>query len=118
SRDALRDRMVALGGAAVQGGLYVSPHLWHNDVLDEATRLGVADLVSTAVTDDLCVGGERDPRQIVLRLWPLEELAVDYDAFVKRYRSMRDRLERMTRQREQLADSAFLPGALAMAVAF
>src|SRR5439155_2968312 len=45
ARDALRDRLLALGGAAVQGGLYVSPHPWHKDVKAEATRLELHHLV-------------------------------------------------------------------------
>src|SRR5439155_213414 len=59
SRDALRDRLVAMGGSAVQGGLYVSPHRWHDDVVAEATRLGVIDSLTTATTADPEVGGER-----------------------------------------------------------
>src|SRR3954468_7698439 len=32
ARDGLRDRLVRLGGAPIQGGLYVSPHPWDEDV--------------------------------------------------------------------------------------
>src|SRR5688572_4253243 len=32
ARDAFRDHLIELGGAAIQGGLYVSPHPWHKDV--------------------------------------------------------------------------------------
>src|SRR5947207_5913165 len=71
ARDALRDRLLALGGAAVQGGLYVSPHPWHKDVKAEASRLGLDDLVTLATTEDLAVGGERDPRELARRLWPV-----------------------------------------------
>jgi len=46
ARDAFRDRLLALGGAAVQGGLYVSPHQWHTEVRAEAERLGVTPLVT------------------------------------------------------------------------
>src|SRR5438067_3626849 len=49
-RDAFRDRLIALGGAAIQGGLYISPHPWHKDVLAEADQLSVAELVTTATT--------------------------------------------------------------------
>src|SRR5438067_2812750 len=60
ARDAFRDRLTELGGAAIQGGLYVSPHPWHKDVKVEAERVGVADLVTYAVADELAIGGERD----------------------------------------------------------
>src|SRR3954469_793060 len=79
ARDALRDRLLALGGAAVQGGFYVSPHPWHKDVRAEAERLGVGELVTVATTDDLDLGGERDPRELALRLWPVTRLAQRYD---------------------------------------
>ena len=108
----------ALGGAAIQGGLYVSPHPWHKDVRDEASRLGITDALTFAVTDDLEVGGERDPRQIVRRLWPIDELAAGYRAFVDRFAFVLDTLHDLDRRRERLADDAFLPGAFRMAVAF
>src|SRR5205814_3033424 len=43
ARDTFRDRLLALGGAAVQGGLYVSPHPWHKDVQAEADRLELGE---------------------------------------------------------------------------
>src|SRR5438552_18393744 len=117
-RDAFRDRLLPLGGAAVQGGLYVSPHPWHKDAGAEADRLGVADLVTTASTDDLEVGGERDPRELARRLWPVDELAARYHALVDDWSFVLDSLAELRARKERLPDRAFLPGALAMAVAF
>ena len=57
ARDTFRDHLIGLGGAALQGGLYVSPHPWHKDVIAEAERLGILDSVTVATTDDLEVGG-------------------------------------------------------------
>ena len=118
ARDALRDRLLALGGAPVQGGLYVSPHNWHKDVRSEAERLGMGDRVTCASTDDLDVGGERDPRELARRLWPIDDLADRYRSFVDRFSVVPEALADMRRRRERLPDAAFLPGALAMAVAF
>ena len=118
ARDALRDRLLALGGAAVQGGLYVSPHPWHKDVRAEAERLGVDDLVTVATTDDLELGGERDPRELAARLWPVAELAERYAHFVDHYAAVPDALADLKRRRQRLTDSVFLSGALAMAVEF
>ena len=53
-----------LGGAALQGGVYVSPHPWDDAVRHEAKRLDLADHLSLATTDDLEIGGVRDPRQL------------------------------------------------------
>lgn len=118
ARDALRDRLVGLGGAAVQGGLYVSPHPWHDDVIAEAKRLDIAEQVTTAVADELTVGGVGDPRDLATGLWPLDELAVEYSAFVTRFADVPAALTDMRKRHEKLPDAAFLPGALAMAVEF
>jgi phenylacetic acid degradation operon negative regulatory protein len=117
-RDAFRDVLIALGGAAIQGGLYVSPHPWLKDVTAEAGRLGLADLVSAATTDDLEVGGEHDPREVARRLWPIDQLAVRYQAFVDRYHDLPGLLNTRRKAHRMLSDAEFLPGALAMAVAF
>ena len=74
SRDAFRDQLIQLGGAAVQNGLYVSPHPWEKAARDHADRLGVLSHTTLATTDDLEVGGVTDPRRIAAALWPLEEL--------------------------------------------
>lgn len=118
ARDAFRDRLLALGGAPIQGGLYVSAHNWLKEVRDEASRLGVDALVTTATTDELDVGGRRDPRELARHLWPIDDLAERYQAFVEQYGDIPVRLGEMKRRKERLPDTAFLPGALAMAVAF
>jgi phenylacetic acid degradation operon negative regulatory protein len=118
ARDSLRDRLLALGGAAVQGGLYVSPHPWHKDVRAEAERLGVDDLVTLATSDDLELGGERDPRELVQRLWPIARIAERYERFVAHYEPVPDALVDLKRRRQRLTDSVFLSGALAMAVEY
>ena len=117
-RQLFRDRLRALGGAAIQGGLYVSPHPWHKEVADQAGALGIETSVTMATTDDLNVGGERDPRQLARRLWPLDDLAEGYEVFVQRYRDLPSVLAAMRRRHDKLADASFLPGALSMAVGF
>ncbi len=117
-RDALRDRLLLFGGAAIQGGLYVSPHPWHKDVRATAEQLGVTEYVTLASTDDLEVGGERDPRELARRLWPLDDLANQYQRLVDHFDWVVPGLTEMKDRKERLPDSAFLPMALAMAVAF
>lgn len=118
ARDAFRDHLIELGGAAIQGGLYVSPHQWHKDVTAFAERLGIVGAVTLMTTDDLDVGGVSDPRRLADTLWPIESLASRYAAFVERFHAVPDRLVDMRTRHEKLPDAAFLPGALAMAVAF
>lgn len=118
ARDAFRERLLALGGSAVQGGLYVSPHPWHKDVQAEAERLGLADQVTLATTDDLDVGGERDPRELARRLWQLDDLAARYRSFTDAYGRIPTDLTSLRERHERLADATFLPLALGMAVAF
>lgn len=118
ARDAFRERLLALGGAAVQGGLYVSPHPWHKDIRAEAGRLGLGDQVSLATTDDLEVAGQRDPRELARRLWQLDELAERYQGFIGRYSELPEALAALRQRHERLSDAAFLPLALEMALAF
>jgi phenylacetic acid degradation operon negative regulatory protein len=118
ARDALRDHLGLLGGAPIHNGLYVSPHAWHKDVLAAAGDLGVVEHVTLAHSDELVVGGESDPVAVAARLWPLTDLAGRYRAFLDRWSAVPDRLATMQRQHEQLPDTAFLPGALAMALAY
>jgi phenylacetic acid degradation operon negative regulatory protein len=118
ARDTFRDRLLALGGAPIVNGLYVSPHRWDKDVASEAERLGLADAVTQASTDDLTVGEVSDPRELVKRLWPIEEIAARYEHFVTMYRGVPDALEAMRERRERLADAVFLPGALSVTVEF
>lgn len=118
ARDAFRDHLIELGGAAIQGGLYVSPHPWHKDAAAEAERLGIAESVTYATTDDLDVGGEHDPRRLASTLWPVADLAKAYERFNARHEHIPDLLVDMRSRKQHLPDSAFLPAALAMTVAY
>ena len=118
ARDAFRDQLLDLGGAPIQNGLYVSPHRWEKDVVAEAGRLGVADNVTMAGTDDLEIGGERDPRAIALRLWPIEDVACRYQDFVDTYERVPESLERMRREKRRLAEADFLPGSLIIGIKY
>lgn len=118
ARDALRDHLLALGGAAVQPGIYVSPHRWDDEVRAEAERLGLTGHVVLASTDDLSVGGITDPRSIVARLWPLDELAERYEAFIETYRDVPEQLDSMRRRGQRISEHDFLPGVLHLAIRF
>ena len=118
ARDALRDQLGLLGGAAVHNGLYVSPHGWDDEVAAAADGLDVAEHLTLAVSDALTVGGESEPRALAARLWPLDDLAGRYQAFLDRWSVVLDNLGRLQRSNCPLPDSAFLPGSLAMALAY
>lgn len=118
SRDAFREQLRALGGAPIQGGLYVSPHDWHRAVVAHAERVGVADGLTLATTAELVVGGERDPRELARALWPVAALAKQYEEFVARYTPVVDYLLGMRARHQHMADTVFLPGALGMAVEY
>lgn len=75
ARDAMRDAVVRLGGAAIQGGLYVSPNAWEPHVRAAADRLGVTDRVTILTTAELDVGGVTEPRVLADALWPLDRIA-------------------------------------------
>ena len=118
ARDALRERLRALGGAPIQGGLYLSPHDWHKDVVAVADKLGITDGLTLATTSELTVGGERDARELARTLWPIDEMAARYRAFCEHYGPVLDFLVEMRTRHEHLRDTEFLPGALGMAVEF
>jgi phenylacetic acid degradation operon negative regulatory protein len=75
ARDAMRDAIVRLGGAAIQGGLYVSPNDWDGEICAMAEQLGIARHVTTMTTADLAVGNVIEPRGLATLLWPLDEIA-------------------------------------------
>lgn len=118
ARDAFRDHVLALGGTALQPGVYLSPHPWESEVVAGADRLDLSEHVSTHSTDDLVVGGERDPRHLASMLWPLDDLAARYESFIATYGDVPAELERMRRDGRRLSEADFLPGVLHLAVRF
>ncbi|MEV0293855.1 PaaX family transcriptional regulator C-terminal domain-containing protein [Nocardia sp. NPDC050710] len=75
ARDAMRDAILRLGGAPIQGGMYVSANPWEDRIRSTATELGVNDHVTTLTTTDLVIGGIDSPRALAAHLWPLERIA-------------------------------------------
>lgn len=75
ARDAMRDAVLRLGGAPIQGGLYVSPNAWEPHVRAAADRLGVSDRVTILTTTHLDVGGVTEPQALAGALWPLDRIA-------------------------------------------
>lgn len=118
ARDRFRDRLIDAGGAAINNGLYVSAHPWEDEVRAIASELEIADHLTTASTDDLGIGGERVARELARQLWPIDELASSYTRFVEDHHHVVPILERLREHHDRIADSDFLPGALAMVVAF
>ena len=117
-RDGFRDLLLGMGGAAIQGGLYVSPHPWEDDVRREAKRLGMTEHLTLASTPELEVAGVRDPRELASTLWPLDVVAARYEHFVEVHQGVPARLEELKKRHGRLADTDFLPLALTMAVAY
>lgn len=93
ARDALRETLVRLGGAPLQGGLYVCANAWEPYVEDAAHRLGAHDTLTLLSTTDLRRGDVREPAGLARRLWPLEEVA---DRYHRLARVARPRLDRLT----------------------
>jgi phenylacetic acid degradation operon negative regulatory protein len=75
ARDSMRDVILRLGGALIQGGLYVSPNRWEDKIYTAATELAIAGHVTTLTTTDLSVGGIDEPRALAHHLWPLDRIA-------------------------------------------
>ncbi len=118
ARDAFRDHLIMLGGAAIQNGLYVSPHRWEDDVRAEAAHLGVTEHITFASSDDLKLNGTRDPRELAAHLWPLDDLAQRYQRFIDVYADTPVELDAMRRQKRRLREADFLPGSLIIGIKF
>ncbi|GAA2631498.1 transcriptional regulator [Actinomadura fulvescens] len=114
ARDALRDAIVHLGGAPLQGGLYVTANPWEDLVEAEAVRLQVTDHITFLTSADLRVGGVTAPRDLAARLWPLDELARGHDRLAA---LAADRWERLSSP-EPLAQPELLAIAIELAAAF
>lgn len=111
ARDALRETLVHLGGAPLQGGLYVCANAWEPYVEEAAHRLGAHDALTLLTTTDLRRGDTREPAELTRRLWPLEEIA---DRYERLSRIIRPRLVRLTGPAE-LSSSALLTIAVELA---
>lgn len=84
-RNALRERVLALGGALLAGGMYVQAAAWEDELRDCAAGLGIADRLTLVTASELNVGGTRDNKEIAEALWPLGQLADGYRAFNARF---------------------------------
>jgi phenylacetic acid degradation operon negative regulatory protein len=82
ARNALRELLTAMAAAPLAGGLYAHALDIGPDIHALATSLGVADEVTVVRADRFDVGGRSDPLDLAAHLWPLDELATDYRAFV------------------------------------
>ncbi|MFE6750947.1 PaaX family transcriptional regulator C-terminal domain-containing protein [Kitasatospora purpeofusca] len=93
ARDALREALVHLGGAPLQGGLYVSANAWEPYVEEAAHRLGAHGGLTLLTTTDLRRGDTREPVELARELWPLAEIA---DRYHRLDRVAGPRLDRLT----------------------
>ncbi|WP_455351959.1 PaaX family transcriptional regulator C-terminal domain-containing protein [Streptomyces sp. SYSU K217416] len=93
ARDSLREALVHLGGAALQGGLYVCANAWEPYVEDAAHRLGAHGALTLLTTTDLRKGDTRDPVGLARLLWPQQEIA---DRYHRLSRIAQSRLDRLT----------------------
>ncbi len=111
ARDTLRETLVHLGGAPLQGGLYVCANAWEPYVEEAAHRLGAHGSLTLLTTTDLRRGDTQEPAELARRLWPLQEIA---DRYHRLGRIARPRLARLTGPAE-LSSSALLTIAVELA---
>jgi phenylacetic acid degradation operon negative regulatory protein len=96
ARDALRNRIVELLGAPLGGALYVSPHPWEPWIDAVANANAVTDRVTTITATQLQHRGSADLAAVAQSLWPVEDLAADYEAFVDRWTQLPSMIDRDT----------------------
>ncbi|GGL57268.1 PaaX family transcriptional regulator C-terminal domain-containing protein [Planomonospora parontospora] len=114
ARDALRAALTRLGGAPLQGGLYLSANPWERYVEDHARHLDVLSHLTFATTRDLRRGDQNDPAALVRALWPLDEIAERYHRLAA---VARPRLERL-RDHTGLSEAQRLTIAVELAAEF
>ncbi|MGW7072184.1 PaaX family transcriptional regulator C-terminal domain-containing protein [Streptomyces sp. NPDC054855] len=95
-RDALREALLHLGAAPVQGGLYVAANPIADLVEAQARHLDVLDSVTFLTSTDMRIGGVTDPRQLAARIWPLGEIAARHERLAAFAATCADRLARGT----------------------
>ncbi|MEV0191276.1 PaaX family transcriptional regulator C-terminal domain-containing protein [Kitasatospora purpeofusca] len=111
ARDTLRGMLVHLGGAPLQGGLYVSANAWEPYVEEAAQQLGAHGGLTLLTTTDLRRGDIREPAELARELWPLGEIA---DRYHRLDRVAEPRLARLTGPAE-LSDAELLTLAVELA---
>ncbi|MEU7729728.1 PaaX family transcriptional regulator C-terminal domain-containing protein [Streptomyces sp. NPDC040724] len=80
ARDTLRDTLLHLGAAPLQGGLYVSANAIGDIVEAHARHLGVLSSLTRLTSRDLRVGEETEPARLAALLWPLRPIAERHEA--------------------------------------
>lgn len=80
ARDTLRDTLLHLGAAPLQGGLYVSANAIGDVFEAHARHLGVLPSLTRLTSRDLRVGEESDPVRLAALLWPLGAVADRHEA--------------------------------------
>ncbi|MFJ8440920.1 PaaX family transcriptional regulator C-terminal domain-containing protein [Kitasatospora griseola] len=78
-RDALRETLLHLGAAPVQGGLYVAANPIADLVEARARSLDALDSVTFLTSTDLRVGDLTDPAQLAAQIWPLDAIAARHE---------------------------------------
>ncbi|MFF8838031.1 PaaX family transcriptional regulator C-terminal domain-containing protein [Streptomyces sp. NPDC015130] len=117
ARDALRDTLLHLGAAPLQGGLYVCAHPIGPLVEARAGELGIATSLTCLTSTDLRVGGVAGAPALAASLWPLDEIAARHEALAAFARSCLDRLDRRGHA-EPLGSAERLGLAVRLAAAF
>ena len=87
ARDALRNQIVALFGAQITGGLYLSAFAWEPWIRATASAHGVENRVTYAQTHDLAVRGLTEPAAIAAATWPVDSLNRRYHQYLDRWRN-------------------------------
>lgn len=117
-RDELRSLIISLGAAVVQAGVYVTPHIVEDALADAVSESHLDDYIFQVTTSRFTVHGEREPRAVAKRLWPVDELASRYRDLVRSFRPVVARTTALADKGVHLPDERLMPGTLSMASAF
>jgi phenylacetic acid degradation operon negative regulatory protein len=93
-RDTLRETLLHLGAAPIQGGLYVAANPIADLVEARARHLDVLGSVTFLTSTDLRVGDTADPRELAAAIWPLDAIAARHEHLSVFAAACADRLAR------------------------
>ncbi|MEU7578522.1 PaaX family transcriptional regulator C-terminal domain-containing protein [Streptomyces sp. NPDC041068] len=116
ARDSLRETLLHLGAAPVQGGLYVSANPVAELVEAQARHLGVLDAVTFLTSTDLRIGDTDEPRRLAAAMWPLDEIAERHERLAAFAAACADRITERLPEVERLTLAVELAAEFARAM--
>jgi len=94
-RDKIRTELCNLGFASLSASVWISPHDLRSEIVDLVRKNGMAKYVEMFEAD---YNGFRSVKGFAVYVWDIEDLKNRYQMFVRKYTSLRSRVESLARR--------------------